>query len=213
MSAKGNVARGRYARERVPGGGEVCRHNGCLCSRLRGEERGTMSMRLFVANLSDQATEAELREHFSAVGPLVFIHLPTDRESGRPRGIAFVEFNDTAHAEEAIRRFNNQPFQGKPLTVKQARPREHGPGVERNASAQPSLTSTDWATEPSVPDARPQHRGDARRNFGPDAAPRGQRKPANRRPKSTRVPKGPIRERISGQFFGGDEDDSDSDAR
>ena len=171
-----------------------------------------MSVRLFVGNLSYQATEAELREHFSVVGPLVFIHLPTDRDSGRPRGIAFIEFNDPAQSEEAILRFNNQPFQGRPLVVNQARARAPGPDVRRHASAQSSLTSPDWATEPRVTEPRPPHRGDARHDFGPDAAPRSQRKPANRRPKSIRGPKRPIRERHSGQFFGGDEDDADGDA-
>jgi cold-inducible RNA-binding protein len=169
-------------------------------------------MRSFMGNLSEQATEAEVREHFSAVGPLVFLHLPTERDSGRPRGIAFVEFNDPAQAEEAIRRFHDQPFQGRPLIVNHARAREPGSGVRKNASAPPSLTSPDWAAEPRVTAPRPPHRGDTRRDFGPDAAPRGQRKPANRRPKSTRPPKGPIRERHSGQFFGGDEDEADGGA-
>jgi cold-inducible RNA-binding protein len=169
-------------------------------------------MRLFVGNLSDHATEAELREHFSAVGPLVFIYLPTDRESGRPRGIAFVEFNDVAQAEEAIRRFHQQPFQGKPLIVNYARAREPGPGIRKPAPAHPSLTSTDGATERGGTDTRPPHRGSAHRQFGPDAVPRDQRKPAKPRPKSTRSPKGPMRERLSGQFFGGDEDDADGDA-
>jgi cold-inducible RNA-binding protein len=169
-------------------------------------------MRLFVGNLSDHATEAELREHFSAIGPLVFIYLPTDRESGRPRGIAFVEFTDATQAQEAIRRFHQQPFQGKPLIVNQARAREPGAGVRKPTSSHPSLTSPDGATEPRGTDPRPAHKGGMRREFGPDAAPRGQRKPAKRRPKSTRSPKGPMRERLSGQFFGGDEDDADSDA-
>ena len=54
--------------------------------------------------------------------------------------------------------------------------------------------------------------GGASHHFGPDSAPRGQRKPANRHPKSGRGPKGPIRKRLSGQFFGRDEDDADGDA-
>ena len=170
-----------------------------------------MAVRLFVGNLSYQATEAEVREHFSAVGPLVFLHLPTDRDSGRPRGIAFVEFNDPAQAEEAIRRFHMQPFHGRPLLVSHARAREAGPGVRRPTSAQASRTSPDRATEPRVTEPRPPHRREARREFGPDAAPRGPRKPAHRRAKSTRPPKGPIRERQSGQFFGGDEDEADGD--
>ena len=154
-----------------------------------------MSVRLFVGNLSYQATEAEVREHFSAVGPLVFLHLPTDRDSGRPRGMAFVEFHDPAQAEEAIRRFHNQPFHGRALVVNHARAREPGPGVRRPTTTPPSPTPRD----------------EARREFGPDAAPRGPRKPAHRHPQSTRTPKGPIRERRSGQFFGGDEDEGDDD--
>lgn len=171
-----------------------------------------MPVRLFVGNLSDHATEAELREHFSAVGPLSYVYLPMDRESGRPRKFAFVEFNDPAQAEEAIRRFNHQPFQGKPLAVNPARAREEGPGIRKNASAQPSLAPTGWATEPGVAATPPPQRGRASRSFGPDAAPRGQRKPANRRPKSARGPRGPIRERRGGQFFGEGEDDADGDA-
>jgi RNA recognition motif-containing protein len=171
-----------------------------------------MSVRLFVGNLSYQATEAEVREHFSAIGPLVFIHLPTERESGRPRGIAFVEFNDPAQAEEAIRRFHTQPFQGRPLVVSYAQARDNSPGGRTHTSAPPSLTSSDRATGPRVTEPRSPHRGDARRNFGPDAAPRAQRKRTNRRPQSARPPQGPIRERRSGQFFGVDEDEADGDA-
>src|SRR6185369_150764 len=44
-----------------------------------------MSVRLFVGNLPYNTTEAELREHFSAVGPLTYVHLPTDRESRKPK--------------------------------------------------------------------------------------------------------------------------------
>jgi RNA recognition motif-containing protein len=171
-----------------------------------------MSVRLFVGNLSYQATEAEVREHFSAVGPLVFIHLPTDRESGRRRGIAFVEFHDPAQAEEAIRRFHNQPFQVRPLVVNHARAREPGSDSQRPTSAHPSRTSPGRTTEPRVTEPRPPHRGEARRDSGPDSAPRGPRKAVNRRPQSTRPPKGPIRERRSGQFFGGDEDEADGGA-
>jgi RNA recognition motif-containing protein len=170
-----------------------------------------MPVQLFVGNLSYQATEAELREHFSAVAPLASLHLPTDRESGRPRGFAFVAFHEPAQAEEAIRRFNNQPFQGRPLTVNPARAQEQRSGVRTQASAHPSRPSTDGAPEPGVADTQPARRGGARRHFGPNAAPRGQRKPATRRPKAPRGPKGPIRVRHGGQFFGGGEEDADDD--
>lgn len=170
-----------------------------------------MPVRLFVGNLSYQATETELRELFSAVGPLAYVHLPTDRESGKPRGFAFVEFQDPAQAAEAIQRFNNQPFQGRPLAVNEARARDTSAGIGRSASAPPSLPPTDRTRGPGGADTPPSQRSRDSRQFGPDAAPRGQRKSANRRPKSTTGPKGPLRERFSGQFFGGDEDEPDVD--
>lgn len=170
-------------------------------------------MRLFVGNLSEQVTEAELREYFSVVGPLAFIRLPTNRENGKLRGIAFIEFNDAAQAGEAIRRFHNQLFQGKPLIVNEARAREPGPDLRYHPSAQSSSAPPDRAVKPYEAETRPAQRGDARRDFGPDAAPRARRKTANRHQKSTHPPKGPMRERFSGQFFGVDEDDMDGDTR
>ena len=71
-----------------------------------------MAVRLFVGNMPYGATEADLRAHFSGVGEPSQIVIPVDRETGRPRGFAFVEFIDRAMAEEAIERFNQQPFMG-----------------------------------------------------------------------------------------------------
>src|SRR5215467_9948952 len=73
------------------------------------------------------ATEADLRAHFSAVGAPSQIVIPVDRETGRPRGFAFVEFTDRGMAEQAISRFNQQPFMGRSLSVSEARPREERP--------------------------------------------------------------------------------------
>src|SRR5215212_1276819 len=86
-----------------------------------------MPVRLFVGNLSYNVTEAELREHFSAAGEVSYISLPTDRESGQLRGFAFVDFNDRAQAEDAIHRFHNQLFKGRPIAVSIAREREDRP--------------------------------------------------------------------------------------
>ncbi|HKV99803.1 MAG TPA: RNA-binding protein, partial [Vicinamibacterales bacterium] len=74
-----------------------------------------MAVRLFVGNMPYGATEADLRAHFSGVGAPSQIVIPVDRETGRPRGFAFVEFIDRAVAEEAINRFNQQPFMGRSL--------------------------------------------------------------------------------------------------
>lgn len=73
------------------------------------------------------ATEADLRAHFAAVGEPSHIVIPVDRETGRPRGFAFVEFLDRGLAEEAVQRFNQQPFMGRSLSVSEARPREERP--------------------------------------------------------------------------------------
>src|SRR5215510_2320874 len=94
--------------------------------------QGPMSVRLFIGNLPYSATEAELREHLSSVGAPTSVVLPVDRETGRPRGFAFVDYADRAVAEEAIRRFDQQPFKGRGLAVSEARPREErGPGGPR----------------------------------------------------------------------------------
>ena len=86
-----------------------------------------MAVRLFIGNLPYGASEADLRAHFAAVAEPSHIVMPVDRETGRPRGFAFVEFVDRAQAEEVIKRFDAQPFQGRNLAVSEARAREDRP--------------------------------------------------------------------------------------
>lgn len=172
-----------------------------------------MSVRLFVGNLPYDVTEVELRELFAAVGPLSSVVIPVDRETGKRRGFAFVEFADRAQAEEASRRFNSQPFKGRSITVNEARARENRQetgGPMRSASAagrpgfgtRPSLGPADFGGDGLGGNARPDRRN---RNFGPDAKPAHKRKQFS--PKAERgARKRPIRERVGGQFFGGPED-------
>ena len=88
------------------------------------------SVRLFVGNLPYQATEDDLRTHFAQVGEPTQIVRPLDRETGRARGFAFVEYAERAPAEEAIKRFDGQLFMGRPLAVSEARAREdRGPST------------------------------------------------------------------------------------
>src|SRR5262249_11130132 len=87
-----------------------------------------MAVRLFVGNLPYDTTESEVRQHFSQIGPLSFVSLPTDRETGKLRGFAFIEYGDRAHAESAINRFDGQLFKGRRLAVNEARERESGAG-------------------------------------------------------------------------------------
>jgi cold-inducible RNA-binding protein len=62
-----------------------------------------MGIRLYIGNLPFNVTEEELREHFSIIGPLSYLSIPTDRETGKQRGFAFVEFKDRAQAKEKAR--------------------------------------------------------------------------------------------------------------
>lgn len=83
-----------------------------------------MAVRLFIGNLPYSASEADLRAHFAAVAEPSHIVMPVDRETGRPRGFAFVEFIERAVAEQVIQKFDAQPFQGRNLAVSEARARE-----------------------------------------------------------------------------------------
>lgn len=84
----------------------------------------TLGVRLFIGNLPYSATEADLRAHFAPIAEPTHVVMPVDRETGRPRGFAFVEFADRPVAEEVIRKFDAQPFQGRNLAVSEARARE-----------------------------------------------------------------------------------------
>jgi RNA recognition motif-containing protein len=86
-----------------------------------------LAVRLFIGNLPYGASEADLRAHLSAVAEPSHVAMPVDRETGRPRGFAFVEFADRAVAEDVIKKFDAQPFQGRPLAVSEARAREDRP--------------------------------------------------------------------------------------
>jgi len=164
-----------------------------------------MPVQLFVGNLAYDVTEAELREFVSAAGTPRSVRIPTDRETGKPRGFAFVEWNDAAQAEEAIRRFHQQVFKGRALVVNEARPREEGGGPRTNAFVQGGRAGGLDSPE------RALRQGQPTRTFGADAPPRGKRRPKGYSSNRERAPKGPIRERGGGQFFAGGVDDSQDD--
>ena len=86
-----------------------------------------MGKRLYVGNMPFRSTEAELANAFAAFGTVERVALVTDRETGRPRGFAFVEMSTEAEAQAAIEGLDNQEFQGRVLKVNLARPREERP--------------------------------------------------------------------------------------
>jgi len=81
-----------------------------------------MSKKLYVGNLPFSITEDDLNQLFSQHGEVTSVSIITDRETGRPRGFAFVEM--ASGAEEAVRALNETEYGGRNLKVNEARPRE-----------------------------------------------------------------------------------------
>ena len=85
--------------------------------------------RLYVGNLSYNTGEEDLADAFSQFGTVENVHVVMDRETGRPRGFAFVEMSSDAEAQAAIEGMDGQTLDGRGLKVNIARPREsRGPG-------------------------------------------------------------------------------------
>ncbi len=88
-------------------------------------------MNIYVGNLPFEATEDALHVAFTAHGEVASARVITDRMTGRSRGFGFVEMANNDEAEAAIRALNGQEFQGRTLTVNEARPREDSGGGGR----------------------------------------------------------------------------------
>jgi cold-inducible RNA-binding protein len=84
---------------------------------------------IFVGNLSYSATEESLRSLFEAHGAVERVSVVTDRDTGQPRGFAFVEMTNDGEAEQAISALNGREHGGRDLNVSEARPKtERGGG-------------------------------------------------------------------------------------
>jgi len=237
MIARSAVPRSGAARPGGMGGplpGKLCR-----MGTLSLEASRFVSVRLFVGNLDYSVNEAELRQHFGEVGAPAQVALPVDRETGRPRGFAFVEFADRAVAEEVIRRFNGQALKGRPLAISEARAREDRPPMSGPRPPRPPFSGPPMGGPPRAPRG---FDGPPGGGFGPPGGPGGpgggpgmrDRRPAKAKAKPERPgPRGPIRERSGGRVMDiedmggadvevdfddpatskpGDEDTSDDDA-
>jgi RNA recognition motif-containing protein len=82
---------------------------------------------IYVGNLSHTATEDEVREAFSQYGKVSTVSIVKDRETGRPRGFAFVEMTDGKEAATAIQELNLREISGRSITVNEARPKTDRP--------------------------------------------------------------------------------------
>jgi RNA recognition motif-containing protein len=83
---------------------------------------------IFVGNLSYQTTQDELQQAFSQYGEVERVNIITDRDTGQPRGFAFVEMTERRDAETAIAQLNGAELNGRALNVNEARPKPAGGG-------------------------------------------------------------------------------------
>jgi RNA recognition motif-containing protein len=87
--------------------------------------------RLYVGNLSFSTTREAVEALFAAVGEVREVAMPTDRETGRPRGFAFVTMGNSELAETAARQLDGTVLDGRPLRVNEAQERSSGGGGGR----------------------------------------------------------------------------------
>ena len=86
-----------------------------------------MATKLFVGNLSFNATQEQIRDLFAAHGAVTEVDIIKDKFSGRPRGFGFVTMETKEAADAAIKAINGKDIDGRALTVNEARPREERP--------------------------------------------------------------------------------------
>ena len=95
---------------------------------IRSEQDNPLSSKLYVGNLSFNSTEDDLRELFGRHGTVDSVAVITDRETGRPRGFAFVEMSESSAAQDAIRALDGNDFAGRNIKVNEAQDRRGGGG-------------------------------------------------------------------------------------
>lgn len=99
-----------------------------LADQVIGGWIGWNAMNIYVGNLPYSTTESELIELFSQYGTVERGNLVNDRETGRPRGFGFVEMPNEEEGRKAIETLNDFEYEGRSLTVNEARPRGSGSG-------------------------------------------------------------------------------------
>ncbi len=89
-----------------------------------------MNTKLYVGNLPYSVTESDLRGLFAPAGEIASVAIITDRDTGRPRGFAFVEMADAAAAQKAISLVNGKMLDNRALTVNEAKPQTRRDGSD-----------------------------------------------------------------------------------
>ncbi|MDF1825405.1 MAG: RNA-binding protein [Verrucomicrobiales bacterium] len=85
-------------------------------------------MKLYIGNLPYESSEIELREFLSDFEPIVDFHMPLDRDTGRPRGFAFVTLSSREIGESAVENLDGVDFNGRPVRIREAEDRPRGGG-------------------------------------------------------------------------------------
>jgi RNA recognition motif-containing protein len=86
-----------------------------------------MAKKLYVGNLPLDVTQEQLQQLFAQAGEVIGINMITDRETGQPRGFAFIDMANDASAQDAIKRYSGYVLDNRTLTVSEARPRGDRP--------------------------------------------------------------------------------------
>ena len=104
----------------------------CLCRiPSRGKKDNQVSKKIYVGNLPFSSTEADLKNVFGRHGAVASVSIITDRETGRPRGFAFVEMEEARAADDAIRALDGSDLGGRDIKVSEAQDRRGGAGSNR----------------------------------------------------------------------------------
>ena len=82
-------------------------------------------MSIYIGNLAYEVNQEELSAVFADYGTVKRVHIPSDRETGRPRGFAFVEMQSETEEDKAIETLDRAEWKGRELRVNKARPREN----------------------------------------------------------------------------------------
>lgn len=90
-------------------------------------------MSIYVGNLAYEVTQEDLTSVFTEYGTVQRVHIPTDRETSRPRGFAFVEMGSEAEEDKAIEALDEAEWMGRELKVNKARPRKENGGGGRGS--------------------------------------------------------------------------------
>jgi RNA recognition motif-containing protein len=96
--------------------------------KLRRDGDYELSKKIYIGNLPFSSTEDELRAVFERHGRVESVNVITDRDSGRPRGFAFVEMDEASAADDAIRALDGSELGGRSLRVNEAQDRSGGGG-------------------------------------------------------------------------------------